>query len=102
MSRNNALYSSLASMKKISLRTNKRSCVTLDITASTRIFFNEIRKYPDSDAQQEPVEFSKIRAGDEKAREAMIASHMKYVVSVASFYLLPGLELNDLIQEGNH
>ena len=44
---------------------------------------------------------ARIKAGDEEARGEAVAYNLKLVVSIARGYTGRGLELADLIQEGN-
>ena len=43
----------------------------------------------------------RIREGDERAEKELVNANLRFVVSVAKQYSNQGLELNDLVQEGN-
>jgi RNA polymerase primary sigma factor len=69
-------------------------------TDALQLFFNEARKHPLLTAEQE-VELSKrIEKGDLAAKEQMINSNLRLVISIARKYQGQGLSLGDLIQEG--
>jgi RNA polymerase primary sigma factor len=69
-------------------------------TDALQLFLNEIRRYPLLTADQE-VELSKrIEQGDLGAKERMINSNLRLVVSIAKKYQGQELSLLDLIQEG--
>ncbi len=69
-------------------------------TDALQLFLNEIRRYPLLTADQE-VELSKrIEQGDLEAKERMINSNLRLVVSIAKKYQGQELSLLDLIQEG--
>src|SRR3954454_12684545 len=69
-------------------------------TDAMQLFLNEIRRYPLLTAQEE-VELSKqIEQGDAEAKERMINSNLRLVVSLAKKYQGNDLPLLDLIQEG--
>jgi RNA polymerase primary sigma factor len=69
-------------------------------TDALQLFLNEIRRYPLLTAEQE-VELSKrIEQGDLEAKERMINSNLRLVVSIAKKYQGQELSLLDLIQEG--
>jgi RNA polymerase primary sigma factor len=69
-------------------------------TDALQLFLNEIRRYPLLTAGQE-VELSKrIEQGDLAAKERMINSNLRLVVSIAKKYQGQELSLLDLIQEG--
>jgi RNA polymerase primary sigma factor len=75
-----------------------------DLAASTtdalQLFLNEIRRYPLL-TKEEEVELSKaIEQGDLEAKERMINSNLRLVVSIAKKYQGQELSLLDLIQEG--
>src|SRR5947209_8550154 len=69
-------------------------------TDALQLFLNEIRRYPLLTAEEE-VELSKrIEQGDAQAKERMINSNLRLVVSLARKYQGHDLPLLDLIQEG--
>ncbi len=51
--------------------------------------------------EQETALAIRIQAGDEKALEKMVKANLRFVVSVAKQYQHQGLELSDLINNGN-
>jgi RNA polymerase primary sigma factor len=69
-------------------------------TDSLQLFLNEAGRYPLLTAAEE-VELAKlIERGDERAKDRMINSNLRLVVSIAKKYQGHGLSLLDLIQEG--
>src|SRR5215210_1966870 len=69
-------------------------------TDALQLFLNEIRRYPLL-SKAEEVELSKrIEQGDLEAKERMINSNLRLVVSIAKKYQGQELSLLDLIQEG--
>ena len=69
-------------------------------TDSLQLFLNEAGRYPLLTAAQE-VELAKlIERGDQRAKDRMINSNLRLVVSIAKKYQGHGLSLLDLIQEG--
>ena len=51
---------------------------------------------------KEEIELSKaIKNGDEKALDRMVTSNLKLVISIAKHYVGLGIDLIDLVQEGN-
>src|SRR5829696_3000411 len=69
-------------------------------TDALQLFLNEIRRYPLLNAAEE-IELSKrIEQGDLEAKERMINSNLRLVVSIAKKYQGHELSLLDLIQEG--
>jgi RNA polymerase primary sigma factor len=69
-------------------------------TDSLQLFLNEAARYPLLTAAQE-IELSKrIERGDREAKDLLINSNLRLVVSIAKRYQGHGLTLLDLIQEG--
>jgi len=69
-------------------------------TDSLQLFLNEAGRYPLLTAAQE-VELAKaIEAGDKGAKDLLVNSNLRLVVSIAKKYQGHGLMLLDLIQEG--
>jgi RNA polymerase primary sigma factor len=65
-----------------------------------QLFLNEIGRYPLLTAAQEVELAKRIERGDLRAKEQMINSNLRLVVSIAKNYQGHGLSLLDLIQEG--
>jgi RNA polymerase primary sigma factor len=67
---------------------------------SLQLFLNEIARYPLLTAPEEVELAKRIERGDGKAKERMVNSNLRLVVSIAKRYQGHGLSLLDLIQEG--
>jgi len=65
------------------------------------LYFRDVGRYPLLTAKQEVAISRRARLGDRKARELMIASNLRLVVSMARRFMGRGLDLEDLIEEGN-
>jgi RNA polymerase primary sigma factor len=73
---------------------------TPELEDSLQLFFNEARKHPLLTAEEEIELAKRIERGDLAAKERMINSNLRLVISVARKYQGQGLPLGDLIQEG--
>jgi RNA polymerase primary sigma factor len=69
-------------------------------TDALQLFLNEIRRYPLLTAAEEVELAKRIEQGDLEAKERMINSNLRLVVSIAKKYQGQELSLLDLIQEG--
>ena len=69
-------------------------------TDSLQLFLNEAGRYPLLTAAEEIELAKRIEAGDAAAKDRMINSNLRLVVSIAKKYQGHGLSLLDLIQEG--
>jgi RNA polymerase primary sigma factor len=68
---------------------------------SVRLYLREIGKIPLLNAEEELELAHKVVAGDKRAKDKMAEANMRLVVSIAKRYVGRGLDLLDLIQEGN-
>jgi RNA polymerase primary sigma factor len=68
---------------------------------SVRLYLREIGKIPLLTAEEELVLAKKVVAGDARAKDQMAGANLRLVVSIAKRYVGRGLDLLDLIQEGN-
>jgi RNA polymerase primary sigma factor len=68
---------------------------------SVRLYLREIGKIPLLNSEEELALAKKVVAGDKKAKDKMAEANMRLVVSIAKRYSGRGLDLLDLIQEGN-
>ncbi len=68
---------------------------------SVRLYLREIGKIPLLNAEEELALAQRVVAGDKDAKDKMAEANMRLVVSIAKRYVGRGLDLLDLIQEGN-
>ena len=68
---------------------------------SVRLYLREIGKIPLLTPEEEAKLAERIVKGDKKAKDKMVESNMRLVVSIAKRYGGRGLDFLDLIQEGN-
>jgi RNA polymerase primary sigma factor len=69
-------------------------------TDSLQLFLNEAGRYPLLTAAQEVELAKRIEAGEKEAKDLLVNSNLRLVVSIAKRYQGHGLTLLDLIQEG--
>jgi RNA polymerase primary sigma factor len=69
-------------------------------TDALQLFLNEAARYPLLTAEEEVELAKKVERGDQKAKDRMINSNLRLVVSIAKRYQGHGIALLDLIQEG--
>src|SRR5690606_14035385 len=79
-------------------QTEKRWCFGV---SAIKWYLNKLGKNPLLTQDQEIELAKRIEQGDEEAKNKLIESNLKLVVSVALRYTGQGLDLMDLIQEGN-
>jgi RNA polymerase primary sigma factor len=68
---------------------------------SVRLYLREIGKIPLLTAEEELALAQRVVAGEKRAKDQMAEANMRLVVSIAKRYVGRGLDLLDLIQEGN-
>ena len=69
-------------------------------TDSLQLFLNEAGRFPLLTAAEEVELAKQIEKGDKRAKDRMVNSNLRLVVSIAKKYQGHGLSLLDLIQEG--
>lgn len=72
-----------------------------NINDSLDLYLKEIGKYPLLTKEEEQELSLKIKNGDKLAKKKFIESNLRLVVSIAKKYMNRGLDLLDLIEEGN-
>lgn len=70
-------------------------------TDPVRMYLREIGKIPLLSSEEEISLAQKNEKGDRKAKRKLTESNLRLVVSIAKKYVMRGLSLLDLIQEGN-
>jgi RNA polymerase primary sigma factor len=74
--------------------------LAVSTTDALQLFLNEMGRYPLLTAREEVELAKRIERGDQTAKDRMINSNLRLVVSIAKRYQGHGLSLLDLIQEG--
>src|SRR5919109_5140500 len=86
-----------AGVEPTTFRNGELAAATTD---ALQLFLNEIRRYPLLTAAEEVELAKRVERGDMAAKERMINSNLRLVVSIAKKYQGEALPLLDLIQEG--
>ena len=73
----------------------------LPVEDPVRMYLKEIGQIPLLDLDTETVLARKMYEGDEDAKNRLVESNLRLVVSIAKRYMGKGMVLLDLIQEGN-
>ncbi|MEI7758682.1 MAG: RNA polymerase sigma factor RpoD [bacterium] len=81
--------------------TNDTSYIDDIADDSVRLYLREIGKIPLLSSEDELALAQRVVAGDMDAKAKMAEANMRLVVSIAKRYVGRGLDLLDLIQEGN-
>ena len=64
-------------------------------------YLNDISKYPLLTREQETLLLAKIRQGSREAMNMLVKANLRFVVNIANLYKGQGLEVGELISEGN-
>ncbi|MBO4637992.1 MAG: RNA polymerase sigma factor RpoD [Clostridiales bacterium] len=72
-----------------------------NVEDSVRMYLKEIGKIQLLSGEQEKELAQKMQDGDQDAKDMLVESNLRLVVSIAKKYMNRGLSLLDLIQEGN-
>ncbi len=84
--------------QKIEILKKIRAHVSTD---PIRAYLHEIGRIPLLNAEEEIILAKRIEKGDKEATDLLITANLRLVVSIAKKYAKRGLDLLDLIQEGN-
>ncbi len=81
-------------------RTSSRN-TSVSINDPVKMYLKEIGRVPLLKPEDEPEIAKRVEQGDEEARNILISSNLRLVVSIAKKYVGRGMLFLDLIQEGN-
>ncbi|MCA9383588.1 sigma-70 family RNA polymerase sigma factor, partial [Candidatus Dojkabacteria bacterium] len=84
--------------QKVQILKKIRSHISTD---PIRAYLHEIGRIPLLNAEEEVYLAKEIEKGSEEARDLLTTANLRLVVSIAKKYAKRGLDLLDLIQEGN-
>jgi RNA polymerase primary sigma factor len=72
-----------------------------DGAALYNMYIKDIQRYPLMTRAEERAVLDKLAKGDERAKQKLVLSNLRFVVNVAFLYRNQGLSLPELINEGN-
>lgn len=78
-----------------------KQSITDRSTESVRLYLKEISKYKVLTPEEELELATKMYNGDDEAKDQLIKSNLRFVVSIAKQYQGKGIEFEDLIAVGN-
>lgn len=64
-------------------------------------YLNDISKYPLLSREQEKLLLKKIQQGNRQALDLLVKSNLRFVVNIANLYKGQGMDVGELISEGN-
>ncbi len=64
-------------------------------------YLKDISKYPLLTPEEEKILLQQVAKGNKAALDKLVRSNLKFVVNIANLYKGQGLEINELINEGN-
>lgn len=65
-------------------------------------YLQDVRKYPPLTRDEENELIIRIKQGDSQAKDLLIYSNLRFVITMAKQYVNQGLDFQDLISEGNY
>ena len=89
---------------------NESTSNEVDMTKNTHVrddrdvyfqYLNDISKYPLLTKEQEKVLLRKVKEGSREAMDMLVKSNLRFVVNIANLYKGQGIDVNELINEGN-
>ena len=89
--------------EKLEDKSKKKLDLTVKVPTNdpVRMYLKEIGKVPLLTAAEEVILAKRIEAGDLAAKQRLVESNLRLVVSIAKKYIGRGMQFLDLIQEGN-
>ena len=88
-------------IKKIISGANEPDRGSISLNDPVKMYLKEIGRVPLLKPEDEPAIAKRIEEGDEEAKNILISSNLRLVVSIAKKYVGRGMLFLDLIQEGN-
>lgn len=78
-----------------------QSTITARESENVRRYFADVRRHPMLNCKDEEILAYRAKSGDKMAREKLIQSNLRFVISFANLFSGRGVPQEDLIQAGN-